>query len=186
VRRCSKVRQDWRVEFVCGGRAERIARHDFELLREAAEKLSSAPEDLVSAASRALAERDTNFKMVRALQERLAEAEAALALQTTTHGANGSRVLSRIFDGVSADYLGFFATAFAKSEKAIALLGTIADGHLLFAQHPSAGRDMNALLRQVLEKVGGKGGGTRDFARGRLPDGASTEQALSLAKEMLS
>jgi alanyl-tRNA synthetase len=186
VRRCTKVRQDWRVEFVCGGRAERVARHDFELLRQTAEKLGSAPEDIVSAALRALAERDANFKMVRALQERLAEAEATLALQTTSHGANGSRVFSRIFDGVSADYLGFFATAFAKSEKTIALLGTVEGGHVLFAQHPSAGRDMNSLLKQVLEKAGGKGGGTRDFARGRLNDGASTERALSLAKEMLN
>ena len=185
VRRCTKVRQDWRVEFVCGGRAERVARHDFESLRQTAEKLSSAPEDLVSAASRAVAERDANFKLVRALQERLAQAEATLALQTVSHGANGSLVFSRIFEGVSADYLGFFATAFAKSEKAIALLGTVEGGHLLFAQHPSAGKDMNSLLKQVLEKAGGKGGGTRDFARGRLNEGASPERALSVAKEML-
>ena len=185
VRRCTKVRQDWRVEFVCGGRAERVARHDFELLRRTVEKLSSAPEDLVSAASRAVAERDANFKMVRALQERLAETEATLALQTTSHAANGARIFSRIFDGVSADYLGFFATAFSKSERTIALLGTSEDGQLLFAQHPSAGKDMNSLLKQVLGEAGGKGGGTRDFARGRLNDGASTERALSLAKEML-
>ena len=185
VRRCTKVRQDWRVEFVCGGRAERVARHDFELLRRTVEKLSSAPEDLVSAASRAVAERNANFKMVRALQERLAETEATLALQTTSHAANGARIFSRIFDGVSADYLGFFATAFSKSERTIALLGTAEDGQLLFAQHPSAGKDMNSLLKQVLGEAGGKGGGTRDFARGRLNDGASTERALSLAKEML-
>ena len=186
VRRCTKVRQEWRVEFVCGGRAERVARHDFELLRQTAEKLSSAPEDLVSAASRAIVERDANFKMVRALQERLAEAEAALALQTTPHSANGARIVSRVFEGVPADYLGFFGTALARSEKAIALLATVGDGHLVFAQHPSAGKDMNALLKQVLGEVGGKGGGTRDFARGRLSEGASAEKALSLAKEMLN
>ncbi len=45
---------------------------------------------------------------------------------------------------------------------------------------------MNALLKQVLEKTGGKGGGTRDFARGRLNDAAQAEGALSLAKEMLA
>src|SRR5436309_6187992 len=185
VRRCTKVRQDWRVEFVCGGRESRAARHDLDSLRQTAEKLSSAPEDAVSAASRVVAERDANFKLVRALQERLAQAEATLALQTVSHGANSSLVFSRIFEGVSADYLGFFATAFAKSEKAIALLGTVEGGHLLFAQHPSAGKDMNSLLKQVLEKAGGKGGGTRDFARGRLNEGASPERALSVAKEML-
>ncbi len=185
VRRCTKVRQDWRVEFVCGGRAERLARHDFQLLRQAAEKLSCAPEDLVSAASRALTERDVNFKNLRAAQQRLAEAEATLALQTTPLGANGFRVVSRVFEGVPADYLGFFATEFSKSEKAIALLAAAEGGHLLFAQHPSAGHDMSALLKQILEKVGGKGGGTRDFARGRLMDGSQAEKAVLLARELL-
>ena len=66
------------------------------------------------------------------------------------------------------------------------VLGSADDGDLLFAQHPAAGKDMNALLKQTFEKFGGKGGGTRDFARGRLSDAASAERALSLAKEMLA
>ena len=185
VRRCTKVRQDWRVEFVCGGRAERVARHDFELLRQTSEKLSCAPDDLVSAASRALAERDANFKSVRALQQRLAEAEATLAAKATPPSADGSRVVTRLFEGVPADYLGFFATALAKSEKAVALLAAPEGGHVLFAQHPSAGHDMNALLKQVVEKLGGKGGGTHDFARGRLNDETQAEKAVALARELL-
>src|SRR5437016_10263794 len=80
ARRCTRIRQDWRVEFVCGGRAERAALRDFQLLRQVAEKLSCAPEDVVSSASRALAERDANFKKIRALLERLADAEAGLAV----------------------------------------------------------------------------------------------------------
>jgi alanyl-tRNA synthetase len=186
VRRCTKVRQDWRVEFVCGGRAERVARHDFELLRETAEKLSCAPEDIVAASARSLAERDGNFRTLRGLQERLAEAEAALAVQSITPGVGGLRIFSRVFEGVSSDYLGFFASAFAKSEKVITLLAVAEGGHLLFAQHSSGGKDMNVLLKGVLEKVGGKGGGTRDFARGRLNDDTQAERALSLAKEMLA
>jgi alanyl-tRNA synthetase len=184
VRRCIKVRQDWRVEFICGRRAERAARRDFQWLRQTAEKLSCAPEDVVSAAARALEERDANFKNVRAAVQRLAEAEATLALQTAPAGANGFHVVSRVFEGVPADYLGFFATAFAKSEKAIALLAA-EGGHLLFAQHPSSGKDMSALLKQVLEKVGGKGGGTRDFARGKLPDPSKTRQVLDAAMALI-
>src|SRR5258706_10106054 len=186
VRRCTKVRHDWRVEFVCGGRAERMARHDFQLVREAAEKLGCAPEDIVAATMRALAERDANFKTLRGLQERLAEAEAALAVQSITPGAGGLRIVSRVVEGVPADYLGFFATAFAKSEKAIALLAAAEGGHLLFAQHPSAGKDMSALLKQVLERVGGKGGGTQDFARGRLIERSQAEKAVLLARELLA
>jgi len=186
VRRCTKVRQDWRVEFVCGGRAERAARKDFLLVREAAEQLSCAPEEIASAASRALAERDANFKSLRALQQRLAEAEATIALQSTPLGPSGCRVFSRVFEGGPPEYLSFFATAFAKSEKAMALLAAAEDGHLLFAQHPSAGNDMNALLQRVLEELGGKGGGTRDFARGRVNDAALAGRAVSLAEKIVA
>src|SRR6266446_6813332 len=186
VRRCTRIRQDWRVEFVCGGRAERAARQDFLLLRRTSEKLGCAPEDVVTAAGRALAERDANFKNFRAMLESLAKAEAALALQATQRGPRGFRILSRVFEGLPAEYLGFFATEIAKSEKTIAVLALAEDGHVLFVQHPSAAKDMSALLKRVLERVGGKGGGTRDFARGQLSDASQAKKAVSVAEELLS
>jgi alanyl-tRNA synthetase len=185
VRRCAKVRQDWRVEFLCGGRAERIARNDFLRLRQAAEKLTCAPDEIVGAAERALAERDANFKNLRVMLERLAKAEAALTLQSTPSAPNGLRVIARVLEGVPAEYLGFFATAITKSEKTVALLAATDGGHLHFAQHPSARKNMNALLKEVLEKLGGKGGGTPDFARGKLADPAKTQRALDAAKSLL-
>ena len=186
VRRCTKMRQDWRVEFVCGGRAENAARRDFQTLRETGERLNCAAEDLVGAAARAVTERDANYKKVSATLERLAVAEAELALQSLTPDANGMRVLSRVFEDMPSEYLGFFATELAKAEKTIALLAGKEEGLLVFAQHPSAGRDMNALLKKVLEKLGGKGGGTKDFARGKLSDAAQSENTLALASEMLA
>ena len=186
ARRRTKIRQDWRVEFVCGGRAEKAARSDFHLLQQAAEKLSCAPEDVVSSASRALAERDANFKKIRMLLERLAGAEAALSLQASATNGDGRRIISRIFEDVPTEYLGFFGTAAARNEKTVVLIGLAGAGDLLFAQHASLGKDMNALLKQVFEKLGGKGGGTRDFARGKLGDASQVESALALAREKLS
>ncbi len=185
VRRCTKIRQDWRVEFVCGARAEEASRRDFQLLRQVAEKLSCAPEDVVSSASRALAERDANYKALHSTLERLAFADAVLALQSAPLGPNGLRIVARVLDESSAEYLGFFATAIAKTERAVALLAAKEGGQLLFAQHPSAGKDMNALLRSVQEKFGGKGGGTRDFTRGKLSDSSQVEKALAVAREEL-
>lgn len=185
VRRCTKMRQDWRVEFVCGARAEKAARRDFQLLGEAAAKLSCAPEEVVSSAAKALTERDANFKSFRAMLERLAAAEAALALQFMAPNAAGIRVVSRIFEGITPEYLNFFATVIAKSEKTIALLAVKEEGQLLFAQHASAGSDMNALLKQVFDEFGGKGGGTRDFARGKLNDPAQAEKTIAYAAELL-
>jgi alanyl-tRNA synthetase len=185
VLRCTKVRQDWRVEFVCGARAERVARHDFLLLRQVAAELSCAPEDVVSAASKAISERDSNFKHVRTYLQRLAQVEAQLALYATPADSRSFRIFSRVFEGIPSDYLGFFATEFAKTEKAVALLAAD-DGSLLLAQHSSAGLDMAHLLKQVFEKLGGKGGGTRDFARGKLADLSQREMALTFAMRLLS
>ena len=185
VRRCTKVRQDWRVEFFCGGRAERSARHDFLQLRQAAEKLSCAPDEVLSAAARALSERDANFKSLRAMLERLAKVEATLTLQATSFGPQGIRIIARVFEGVPAEYLTFFAAEITKSVKTVAVLAGTDEGNLHFAQHPSAGKDMSALLKQVLEKLGGKGGGTRDFARGKLANPTSAQQALDAAKSLV-
>jgi alanyl-tRNA synthetase len=96
------------------------------------------------------------------------------------------RVVSRVFEDTPFEYLGFFGTATAKTEKAVALVGLKDVGDLLLAQHPSSGKDMNALLKQVLERLGGKGGGTRDFARGKLADPSQVEKALAFARERLS
>ena len=186
VRRCTKMRQDWRVEFVCGGRAERAARQDFLRLRAAAEKLSCAPEELVAAVERAISERDANFKSTRSLLQRLAEVEAGQALREAEPNSDGLRVVHRVFEDVEPEFLGHFATHVAKTEKSIALLARLGCGHVFFAQHPTAAKDMNALLKQVLAKNGGKGGGTRDFARGRLDDPKQAEKALANARDLLS
>jgi alanyl-tRNA synthetase len=187
VRSCTKMRQDWRVEFVCGYRASRVARHDFRLLLRAAEDLGCAPDDVPASAQRAISERDLHFKNVRALLQRLAEADAAAALQSAEKDGNGVRVVARVFGEESQpEYLSNFATQLAKAEKAVALLGRFAGGHLIFAQHPLAGKDMNALLKQVLVQFAGKGGGTRDFARGKLNDAAQAEKALALAERLVS
>jgi len=187
VRRCSKIRQDWRVEFVCGGRAERAARHDFLLLQHAADRLKCAPHDVMAAAERAVAERDAHFRTVQALSRRLAEADAATALREVQSVPESQRVVARNFqDDLPPEFLGFFAAEIAKSPHAIALLARSATGDLIFAQHPGAGRDMNALLKQIFQQLGGKGGGTRDFARGRLTDASHAERALTLAGQALT
>lgn len=185
VRRCSKIRQDWRVEFVCGDRAVQLAQKDSVLLRRAAEKLSCATEEIVTTAERALAERDAHFKNMRAALQQLAEAEALLIIESTPTTSDGLRIISRVFQGVQPEFLGFFATELVKKEKIIALLARVDCGHIFFAQHPSAGKDMTALLKQVLERVGGKGGGPRDFARGKLNDGTQASKALEIAASLL-
>ncbi len=187
VRRCTKVRQDWRVEFVCGRRAERFARRDFQLLRRLAEELRCAPEDVVAASQRVLTERDAHFKNVRALLQRLAEAEAVAALQSTNASASGIRVVACVFgEETQEEYPAQLATQLAKFEKTVALLARSASGHVIFAQHPGTGKDLNALLKQTLQRFPGKGGGTPDFVRARLNENEHAEEAIAFAKGVIS
>jgi alanyl-tRNA synthetase len=187
VRRCTKVRQDWRVEFVCGRRAERIAHSDFLSLKRVAQHLGCAFDDVADSARRAISERDASFKDFRVALKRLAEAEATLVLQSVPANQAGLRVIARSFqEEAQTEYLSNFASQLAKSDKTIALLGRFPCGHLIFAQHPSAGKDMNGLLQQVFQQFAGKGGGTKDFARGRLNDARHSDSALRLSEQLLA
>jgi alanyl-tRNA synthetase len=186
VRRCAKARQDWRVEFVCGARAGRIARQDFSLLVKTAEKLDCAPDEIVSAAERTIDARDAHHKRVLATYQQLAHAEAELLLRSVTSAGGGTRIVLKEFPEAEPEYLGPLATQLARAENVIALVGASVSGNLVFAQHISAGKDMSALLKSIFHELGGKGGGSRDFARGRLSDAAKTSQALSRAEQLLS
>jgi len=187
VRRCSKMRQDWRVEFVCGRRVARVARHDCQLLHRTAEELGCAPDDVPASVQRLMSERDLHFKNVRALLQLVAEVDAAAAFQSAEMNGNGTRVVVQVFgEETQPEYLNGFATQLAKAERTIALLAISAGGDLIFAQHPIAGKDMNALLKQVFTQFVGKGGGTRDFARGKLADGTQAEKAVAFAAKQVA
>jgi alanyl-tRNA synthetase len=65
-----------------------------------------------------------------------------------------------------------------------AILGT-RSGHIIFAQSSGLDGDMNALLRDCISVAGGKGGGTRDFAQGSLPDASRVETVIQQALQTL-
>jgi alanyl-tRNA synthetase len=187
IRGCGKIRQDWRVEFICGGRAETAARHDAELLARIATSLKCAPEDAGASVERLLREREVACKNLKTLLPKLAEVDAASRLQSTSpQSDNGTRVIAVVLENTAPDYLQFLATALARSPKVVALLATRETGALVFAQHPDPTRDLSALLRKVVEQLGGKGGGSKDFARGALSDPTKSQLALSLAQSLLT
>ena len=117
LRGVSRIRQDWRVEFACGRRAERLAREDLAMLKSIAQRLNCSVAETVSAAERVVAERDVYFKSARASNEKLAAMDAQSALQETSIGVGGIRVIARVFQGVSPEYVQSFAREVAKAEK---------------------------------------------------------------------
>jgi len=185
VRGVSRIRQDWRVEFACGRRAERLAREDFAALRAVAQRLNCSPQEAVTAAERVVAERDAHFKSARASIQRLAEIDARAYLQQAEVGADGLRVVAKLFENESPEYVQAFGRELAQAENTVALLVRGEDGQIFLSQHPTAKKDMNALLAEALKQVAGKGGGSRDSARGRLADPRRGSEFLTIAAATL-
>ena len=185
VRGVSRIRQDWRVEFACGRRAERLAREDFAVLRAVAQRLNCSPQEAVTAAERVVAERDAHFKSTKASTQKLAELDARAAVQEVEVGLDGLRVVAKLFEADSPEYVQAFARELAQAENTVALLVHIESGQIFFSQHPTAKKDMNALLAEALKHVAGKGGGSRDSARGRLADPQRALEFLITAAALL-
>jgi alanyl-tRNA synthetase len=186
IRRHSKIRQDWRIEFVCGARAERAARADFRRLRHVAEELQCAPHEVAEAAARVVSERDANFAHLKNALEQLANAEAALALHSAPPASVGVRIYDKVFSGAHPDYPGLFAVALAKHENVIALIAVGETGQLFFAQNQTGPADLSAVLKQLFVEFPGKGGGQKNSARGKLNEPAATTAAIARAKTLLA
>jgi len=185
VRRCTKIRQDWRLEFVCGRRAERAATADYLLLRALGDRLSVSPGEIPSVLDKAAVAQEANFKSWRAALQQLAEARARLLVAGNDADSEGIRIIAELFRDESEEMLPPLATGIAKSEKSVALLAHEGSGQLVFAQHPGAGRDLQTVLKRVLAENSGKGGGTRDFVRAKLSNPAQAGAALALAKRIV-
>jgi alanyl-tRNA synthetase len=185
VRRCTRVRQDWRVEFVCGGRADRAASGDLQLLQTLSKRLSCAPEDLVAAIEKALTQREAHFKDLRGVLQELAKARAALLVSTAAASAKGARVVAELLPDSHPDLLLPLATEVARHEGAVGMLILEESGQFVLAQHPAAKQNLSSVLKEVFAVYPGKGGGTSDFIRAKLSEPRESAQALALAKKLL-
>lgn len=186
LRKIEKQKQNWRVEFVCGGRAWRAARGDFAALSEAARLLSCGQPEVPAILGKALEERKQAQRARQVLLEELAAHEARELLCEAEAGAGGTvRVVMRVFEDAEPAYLRVVATRLAAQPGVQVLLATRACGHVVFAQSPGLAADMNALLREALNAAGGKGGGTRDFAQGSVLEASRVEMMLAAAAARL-
>jgi len=190
LRACEKQKGNWRVEFLCGGRALAAARKDWELLGEAARVLGGAPAEVPAMAARRVEERKEAQRQRKDVLVRLAEYEARALWDSAAVGVENIRVVRQVLQGADAEYLRLLATSIVGlGGGAVALLATDSGGHVVFAQAPGLSGDMSALLRAVLSPAGGKGGGTRDFAQGSCPDSSAAgrlEDILEVAETRLS
>src|SRR5271157_1534110 len=173
LRKTEKVRQGMRVEFVCGDRAVRMARRDYSALSEAAALLSAQLWDVPEQIRKSAEESKLVRRQKDGVLDELAELMALAALQNQPE-ANGRRIVVRVFSDRDIGFAKLFAQKVTRTATpAIALVASTVDpAGIVFAQTPGGPADMGGLLKQVLSPVGGRGGGTRDFAQGGVPAGS--------------
>lgn len=185
LRKLERRREAWRLEFVCGMRALKVARDDYASLWHSATLLSCATADVPGVIGKTLEERRATHGLAKRMEGRLAEHEAHALLAQAVAVANGTRLVIAAMDDATPSYLTLLAARLVGEGGIVAILGERAAGHLVFAQPRGAATDMGALARSIFKDFGGKGGGAKDFAQGALAEGERVDAALESAKGAL-
>jgi alanyl-tRNA synthetase len=181
LRKMEKVRQGVRVEFVCGLRAVRAARRDFETLTEAAAVFSTHIWEVPQQVRKSLDEIKSAQKAQHRLLEEVAELQAQQMLQSVPE-RGGRRLVVQFFPERDPGFIKMLAQKLTQSGQAVALLGCGGpQPSLVFAQTSGLGNDMGVLMKQTVQQLGTRGGGNRDMAQGGAPDCPRAEEALQQA-----
>lgn len=167
LRKTEKVKQGWRVEFLCGGRAVRTARADYMNLTEAAALFSSAPGEVPQQLRKMQEDLRTSRKNREQLLAEIAELYARQALAETPE-SNGRKVITRTFPDRDLGFIKLLAQKITRADAraVLFLAATSSPAALVFAESPEQPFDMGALMKEALAELGGRGGGSRDMAQG--------------------
>jgi alanyl-tRNA synthetase len=173
LRKTEKVRGNLRIEFLCGIRAVRQARSDFNALSRIAKTFSSTLEEtsaLVEAQHTALAEA---AKTRKKLANEVAGFRGRSAYDSTFPGSDGLRRFEQL--RTLDDETRIEAQSFTSNEKSIFVAYSKDPPAVLLATSRDSGMNAGELLKSTLKDLGGRGGGTAQLAQGSLP----SEEALT-------
>ena len=161
-----KFRGGTRVTFVCGGRALRALRTYRDAVAGSMRALSVVPGELPAAVERVQNEARDLRKTIKTLQERLATHEAA-RLRVGGADVAGVRVVVSVLDGWDAPGLKMIAAEIAAGGQAgVVLVSSSSPVLVAAARSQGVPIDANAVLKELISRFGGRGGGKPDVAQG--------------------
>jgi len=187
LRKVEKVRQGWRIEFVAGQRAVSTARRDFTTLTETAALFSAHLYDVPLQARKSLDEIKSLRKQREQSLDELAAAHAA-ALLAETPEANGRKLVVCTLADRELNFIKLLAQKLTRlAPNAVALVATASpQPSLVFAQSAGQPFDMGALMKEIMSKLGGRGGGSKDMAQGGISNADGIEDALKAVAATLT
>jgi alanyl-tRNA synthetase len=182
VRSWERAKRMTRVQFVCGGRALHDYRAANQTATSVARRLSVGRDEASEAVARLSEEHRQLGRRTRALVELAIKAEAQELFEATpvTHHR---RIILHIFDDRDFDDVKLLAHRLVTYDGVLVLLATRtrAMARLVFARSADLPVEVHTLLHAACERLGGRGGGTADFAQGGGTHVAELERALAEA-----
>lgn len=186
LRKLDRVRGNVRLEFVCGHRALRAARGDYDRLMEVSRLLSASAEEVPELVAALQAKASAAEKANRRLAIELATLQGKQLYESTEPDAAGIRRYTRSEAAAAiSDEARTLAQSFTAGSKAIFLAVAEQGRAVLLAASKDSGRNSGELLKQCLQAAGGRGGGNPQLAQGSVPTPEALAQLLQLLKDRL-
>lgn len=185
TRKVERYKQGWRVEFVCGGRALRRSRDDYDTLAQAS-KLLSSPIDQIPALIEKQVEESRSSRRERSqLLDALASFKAMSLLQNAK-SCGALRLLSETFQNEGLEYVKMLAQhAVAESKLVAFFVLTGEKPQLLIAASADSGVDAGQLFKVCGQEFPLRGGGSKNLAQGSLEDPSAVAPLLEFAEKQL-
>jgi len=167
-----------RITFVCGDRALEDYRRKHRIVRSLVRLLMSPEDEVVPGAVKLVERLEEASKRERSLWREIVAARARTLLDEAPP-ARGVRVVRHVALDLPADLAGDLARASAEGGGCVAIVGIPGEPAAIAvaASEGTTARPVGETLREVLQGLGGKGGGGPTFARGALP-GTHLEEAI--------
>lgn len=178
VRGLERIRKATRVEFLCGRRAVRRARRDYEILTTVGGALSAAIDDvadLVGSQAERLKESENARKK---LAQELATYRMRERYDAAAPNAHGVRVVL-VRDASSADELRTLAQSALSLPRSIVIGALTEPASVLLAASDDSGVNAGQLLKECLSAAGGRGGGSPRLAQGSVPGAAALDSVVA-------
>jgi alanyl-tRNA synthetase len=178
IRKTEKIRGNVRLEFVCGFRALKQARADFETLLEISRHLSAPMEQTPALVAAHIERLRTLEKSNQRLGSELAQREGRELWAATAPGADGIRRVTQ--HGPIDDATRSRAQSFVAQGKAVFIAASENPASVLLAASPDSGVHAGERVKAAVTSVGGRGGGNQGLAQGSLPETTELGSVLAL------
>ncbi len=179
IRKVEKMRGNARVEFLCGQRAVKKARADFETLTQVARLFSCSFEETPANVSSLLEQVKDAEKARRKLAVEMAGYRGKTLYEACLFDDQGRKRHIERTTSAPGDETRALAQSFCAQPGAIFIAASSNPPAVMLAAGADVGIHAGNVLKELLAAAGGRGGGSAQNAQGSLPSAEALEVLLA-------